>query len=114
VVFIDDIRNIEIVGYFGGKSQSASKRVSSWDGLRAFLPEARFPSHQLVLPPDDEYHPECQKGIGDIESLEESFNWATNLYKNGIVFVENDLRAYANPTRMGINGLQIRPNFSFG
>ena len=50
--------------------------------------------------PDDEYHPECRKGIKDLESLKEAFEWATKLSKKGNVFVENDLRAHTNPTRM--------------
>jgi len=28
------------------------------------------------------------------------FEWAKNLSANGVVYVENDLRAFANPTRM--------------
>jgi hypothetical protein len=100
VLLIDDIRNIEIIGFFGGQAQSASQQVSSWDELTALLSEAQFTTHQLVIRPDDEYHPECRKGIKDLESLKEAFEWATNLSKKGNVFVENDLRAHTNPTRM--------------
>jgi hypothetical protein len=100
VLLIDDTRNIEITGFFGGEAQSANKQISSWDELIPFLSEARFPSHQLVVRPDDEYHIECRKGIDSIESLKEAYDWATNLSKKGNVFVENDLRAHANPTRM--------------
>lgn len=74
--------------------------MSSWDELNAFLSEAQFTTHQLVVRPDDRYHLECRKGIKDIESLKEAFKWATNLSKKGNVFVENDLRAHTNPTRM--------------
>jgi len=100
VLLIDDIRNIEIIGFFGGQAQSASQQVSSWDELTALLSEAKFTTHQLVIRPDDEYHPECRKGIKDLESLKEAFDWATGLSKKGNVFVENDLRAHTNPTRM--------------
>ena len=100
VLLVDDIRNIEIAGVFGGEAQSASKQVSSWAELTAFFAEAQFPTHQMVIRPDDEYHLECRKGIGTIESLREAYDWAQNLSKNGNVFVENDLRAHANPTRM--------------
>lgn len=100
IILIDDTRNIEIVGFYGGEAQSANQQVSSWDELTAFLSEAQFPSHQLVIRPDDEYHLECRKGINTIESLREAFDWATNLSKKGNVFVENDLRAHTNPTRM--------------
>ena len=100
VLLIDDIRNIEIIGFFGGQAQSASQLVSSWDELTALLSEAQFTTHQLVIRPDDEYHPECRKGIKDLQSLKEAFEWATSLSKKGNVFVENDLRAHTNPTRM--------------
>jgi hypothetical protein len=100
VLLIDDIHNIEIAGFYGGKAQSASKQVSSWDELTAFLSEAQFPNHQLVIRPDDEYHQEYRKGIETIESLKEAYDWANNLSKKGNVFVENDLRAHTNPTRM--------------
>ena len=100
VVLIDDIRKLEIIGFFGGQAQSASRQVSSWDELIALLSEAQFTTHQLVVRPDDEYHPECRKGIKDMESLKAAFEWATSLSKRGNVFVENDLRAHTNPTRM--------------
>ena len=100
ILLIDDIHNIEITGLYGGEAQSASKLVSSWDELTAFLPEAQFPSHQLVVRPDNEYHLKCRKGISTIEMLREAYDWATNLSKKGNVFVENDLRAHTNPTRM--------------
>ena len=100
VLLIDDIRNIEIMGFYGGEAQSVSKQVSSWDELTAFLSEAQFPNHQLVVRPDDEYHLEYRKGIDTIESLREAYDWATNLSQKGNVFVENDLRAHTNPTRM--------------
>ena len=100
VLLIDDTRNLEITGFYGGEAQSTSKQASSWDELTAFLSEAQFPSHQLVVRPDDEYHREYRKGIHTIESLREAYDWAKNLSKKGNVFVENDLRAHTNPTRM--------------
>lgn len=100
VLLIDATRQIEIIGFFSGQAQSTSSQVSSWDELSALLSEAQFTTHQLVVRPDDEYHPECRKGIKDIESLKEAYEWATNLSKKGNVFIENDLRAHTNPTRM--------------
>jgi len=100
VILIDDIRNLELIGFFGGQAQSTSRQVSNWNELIGLLSEAQFTTHQLVIRPDDEYHPECRKGIKDLESLKEAFDWATSLSKEGAVFVENDLRAHTNPTRM--------------
>ena len=100
VLLIDDIHNLEITGFYGGEAQSANKQVSSWDELTAFLSEAQFPNHHLVIRPDDEYHQEYRNGIGTIESLREAYDWANSLSKKGNVFVENDLRAHTNPSRM--------------
>lgn len=111
VLLIDDIRNIEIIGFFGGQAQSASQQVSSWDELTTLLSEAKFTTHQLVIRPDDEYHPECRKGLKDLGSLKEAFDWATSLSKRGNVFVENDLRAHTNPTRM-VNILRATQDLS--
>lgn len=100
IVLIDDVRNIEITGFVGGTSQSASITVSKWDELTTFLSTACFPSHQLVVRPEDEYHSECRKGISNIDSLKEAYDWAINLSRNKKAFIENDLRAHTNPTRM--------------
>jgi hypothetical protein len=100
VILIDDIRKIEIVGFFGGLAQSASRQVSSWDEVDAFLSVAKFTTHQLVIRPDDEHHPESRKGVKDLETLKKTFDWAKRISKKGNVFIENDLRAHTNPTRM--------------
>ena len=100
VILIDDTRNLELIGFFGGEAQSTSRQVRSWDELDTLLSEAQFTTHQLVVRPEDEYHPECLKGIKDIDSLKKAFDWAMSLSKNGSVLVENDLRAHTNPTRM--------------
>ena len=100
VMLVDDIRQLEIVGYFGGQAQSASKQVRSWEELNVFLRQAQFPSHHLVVRPDDQYHPQCRKGISSIDALREAFDWAQAQSANAQVFVENDLRAHTNPTRM--------------
>ena len=100
VLLVDDIRNIEMTGFSGAPAQSASQLVTSWEELNDFLSVADFPSHQLVIRPDDEYSIVCRKGIAEIDILRQAYDWALNLSKNGHVFVENDLRAHTNPTRM--------------
>jgi len=111
VILIDDIRKIEIVGFFGGLAQSASRQVSSWDEVNDFLSVAKFTTHQLVIRPDDEHHPECRKGVKDLETLKKTFDWAKRISKKGNVFIENDLRAHTNPTRM-VNILKATQDLS--
>ena len=100
VVLLDDIRGIEIIGHSNAGAQNVTKPVSSWDELNALLGKVQFPSHYLTLRPNDPDHPEYRKGIDRISLLKESYDWARGLSRSGIVFVENDLRAHANPTRM--------------
>ena len=97
---MDDTRGLEISGFSSSFAQSASKKLSSWDELISFLSEAQFPTHHLILRPDDEYHPNCKKGLDCLDSLKEAFFWAMHQSKTNHVFVENDLRAHTNPTRM--------------
>lgn len=101
LIFIDTKRELEIIGQFGGPAQSASKSIKTWREVENFLIQAQFPSHHLVIRPDDENHPECQKGINDLNALKLAFHWAMENSTHGKVFLENDLRAHANPTRMG-------------
>jgi len=100
VILIDDIRKIEIVGHHSGQAQSFSQQISSWEELEACLANAQFPSHHLSLRPDNQDHAKFQKGISDLNALRAAFDWAMSLSTNGSVFIENDLRAHANPTRM--------------
>lgn len=100
VIMIDDDRQLEIIGQFSGQAQSFSQQISSWEQLEACLPSAQFPGHLLTLRPENQHYPRCQKGIADKAGLREAFDWAMTLSSNGEVFVENDVRAHANPTRM--------------
>lgn len=100
VILIDDIRKIELLGHYSGQAQSFSQTVTSWDELEACLPSTQFPGHWLTLRPDNQHHPQCHKGIADMTALRIAFDWAMTLSTNGEVFLENDVRAHANPTRM--------------
>ncbi|CAM3798155.1 DUF6671 family protein [Polynucleobacter antarcticus] len=100
VMLIDQLHQIEIIGFSGAPAQSASGYFSHWEELEAFAETALFPSHHLVIKPTDEHHPESIKGIYDLSALQEAFQWAIAQSSTGVAFVENDLRAFANPTRM--------------
>ena len=100
VVFIDSMLNIEIVGHARSSSMSNHATVKSWQELSKFARLNKFPRHQLVLRPDHQDHPAFAKGIDNLKSLEEAFHQALKLSKKKRVFVEHDLRAFANPTRM--------------
>lgn len=100
LILIDQKHQLEITGYASGPAQNDNSYVSHWEELTKFANSAQFPSHHLVIKPTDEYHPQSKKGIRDLAGLKEAFEWAKSLSSKGIVYVENDLRAFANPTRM--------------
>lgn len=59
-----------------------------------------FPAHWLVLRPDDDSHEFIIKGVNTWQSLGEGFRKALDNSSTGAVFLETDMRAHANPTRM--------------
>jgi len=100
LVLIDQKNQLEITGISGAPAQNESTYLSHWDEIIKFAEKALFPSHHLVIKPTDEYHPQSKKGINTLADLREAFEWAKSLGTKGVVYVENDLRAFANPTRM--------------
>jgi hypothetical protein len=100
VVFVDDLLGIEVVGVAQGKAMSAHRVVEDWAAVEAFARSAGFPGHHLVLRPEDQDDPRIRKGIADWSSLEAAYTWAARQSGSGRVFLEVDLRAHANPTRM--------------
>ena len=99
VVFVDDLHGIEVVGIAQGSAMSMSRFVRDFDSLMDFADQAGFPSHHLILRPEHQDDPRVQKGISNPEVLKSAFIHAQSESKNGKVFVENDLRAFCNPTR---------------
>lgn len=100
VVLIDDRQGIEIVGVAEGPAVHAHREVGDWPAATAFARDARFPAHQLVLRPDGPDDPRCEKGLDRWDALERAFLRAQAASVAGRVFIESDLRAHANPTRM--------------
>ncbi|MFO8153500.1 DUF6671 family protein [Thioalkalivibrio sp.] len=100
VILLDDLRGLELAGQAQGPARQAHRSVTDWEAMLAFAEEAGFPDHHLVLRPDHENDPRIRKGIGDLDALERAFDWARAHATSGRVFVESDLRAHCNPTRM--------------
>jgi len=105
LVFIDDEAELEIVGIAQGKANHAHLLTGEWAAAEAFARQAEFPAHHLVVRPDGENDPRIQKGITAWAELEAAFTWARAESASGEVFLESDLRAQANPTRMDNIGL---------
>jgi len=100
LLFIDDVRAIEVCGVFQGPGGGEHLSAKDWAAIEAFAGKAGFPAQHLVLRPGDEHDPRFRKGIDTWQDLREGFAWARDLSPAGRVFVERDLRAHANPQRM--------------
>ncbi len=99
LVWIDKNLGIEVHGVAHGPAQSLHKIIHTENELEAFASAALFPSHHLVLRPDNQDHPAIIKGIDNLADLRQAFHWAKQQSIHGKVFAENDLRAHGNPTR---------------
>ncbi|MEW5922155.1 MAG: DUF6671 family protein [Bacillota bacterium] len=100
---------IEVVGCAsGGKTNFSHRLTASWEEAKQFACGAGFPEHWLVIRPEGEAHPQIRKGIASWDELEKAFHWACGLATNGCAFLETDMRAHANPTRMEMIALAAR------
>jgi hypothetical protein len=102
VVLVDAARGLEIVGRAEGPGRHVSANVASQEGLFEVARGAGFPAHALVLRPDHAWHPQVEKGLSSWDALEDAFARAVSRSETGVVFLENDLRADQNPTRMAL------------
>jgi hypothetical protein len=100
VTLVDRQRNLVITGAIRQPGHHASGTFDSWEALAAFAEMAKFPSHALVLRPDDENHAHICKGLTELDALRAAHGECRALSKAGAVFAESDLRAHLNPTRM--------------
>ena len=92
--------DIEICGIAQAPAHQHHGTFSTREDLDEFARKAGFPEHFLVVRPerDDDYR--ISKNLSAWQNLHQSFSWAKLQSSNGQVFVESDLRAHANPSRM--------------
>ena len=100
LVWIDDILGLEVVGIAHGAAHDGHLQTSNWAEVEAFAMREDFPHHQLVMRPQGQEDSRICKGIADWDSLRSSFHDCIAQSSNQQVFVESDLRAFANPSRM--------------
>lgn len=74
--------------------------VSNEPDLLAFAQQVNFPSHGLILKPSEDNYSKIIKGITDFDTLKKHFHDFKNEY--GSAYVETDMRANYNPTRMKV------------
>jgi hypothetical protein len=102
VALIDTRLGIEVVGMAHGPARHVHGTARSIAELKDIAMRAGFPEHGLVTRPDGPEAPGAVKGIVSWPSLRSAFRSARDASPDGTVFVESDLRAHFNPTRMGM------------
>ncbi|HET9113234.1 MAG TPA: DUF6671 family protein [Burkholderiales bacterium] len=102
VVWIDSTLDIEVVGIASGTANFAHLLTANREQADAFARASGFPRHGLAVRPQNEDDSRIRKGITDWETLHDAFQWACNEADNGYAFLETDMRAHMNPTRMEI------------
>jgi hypothetical protein len=100
VILVDDARGLELMGRAQGPARQVHRTVADRPAMLTFAEEVGFPDHHLVLRPDNDSDPRIVKGISDVDTLERTFARALEQSAMKRVFVETDLRAHCNPTRM--------------
>lgn len=99
VIFIDNKNGLEIISRTISTSTNFSGAyVDTFDALIQFASAVSFPSHALILRDKQAGNKEIIKGISDPNELSLYFEQMKKSY--GRVFVETDMRAMYNPTRM--------------
>ena len=101
LVFIDQKNGLEIaVREISTKTNFNAKEVSSEEDLLAFAQSAQFPGHALILKDKKDGFTSIAKGIVNTKELLETF--AKFKQSNETVYVETDMRAHLNPSRMQV------------
>lgn len=107
LIFIDTLNKIEIIAReLSTSTNYNAKLVENRKELLEFARQSGFPNHGLILRKSKDENTEIFKGITDVETLEKTFEL---LYaKYSAVYVETDMRAMYNPTRMTVIELAIQ------
>jgi len=101
VLLYDKKENMEIYGvYEGAETNFSHLKTNSLEEAMTFAEKIGFPEHYLILRPDNEYSKIIIKDINHFEKLKETFTFCMSKSREGTVFLETDMRAHANPTRM--------------
>lgn len=100
VILIDEDRGLEVTGTAQMVARCGELLAANWEEAAAFALANGFPSHQMVIRSQKKNVSTLYKGIYDWTTLETRFKEAQKTSADGKVWMESDLRAFANPTRM--------------
>lgn len=100
VAWVDDRAGIEVVGTAYGAANFAHLLTPDLAEARAFAAQWGFPGHGIVMRPAHRDDARIHRDVASQTALDTDFMRLRAQAANGLVFLETDLRAHANPTRM--------------
>lgn len=100
VILLDDERGIEVVGRAHDFGRHVREQVATHSELATAARSAGLPEHGVVLSAEDDGRVELRKGLDSWPALRAAFDELRSASPRATLFVENDLRAHMNPTRM--------------
>ncbi|WP_321539083.1 DUF6671 family protein [Flavobacterium piscinae] len=101
LILIDQKNNLEIIARAVSLETNFSvEKIQSYEQLIEFAKQVHFPSHGLLLKDRENQFSKIHKDILDWEQLKLSYDSLTEHSKE--IWVETDMRAHRNPTRMQI------------
>lgn len=101
LIFIDKKNNLEIIAReLSTDTNFNGSKIKSEKELLDFADLVQFPSHALILRASKNDNTTIDKGITNLEHLKKSFH--AMLQKRNNVYVETDMRAMHNPSRMAV------------
>lgn len=117
VVLIDDLNGFHVSeSLISTKTNFGSREASCIEEVEEFLQQVKFPSHGLIVKPNQadggivqkirrmfgKANAGIMKGIKDRESLKVAIKACRAASYDGMARVETDMRAHMNPTRMRV------------
>ncbi len=101
MAFVDDEIGFTVVeGILTEVTNFGQCEARTVDALADFLQRARFPSHALIVRPNEGLKSGLLfKGIADHVALVHAVQRCAAASADGLAFVETDMRAHVNPTR---------------
>ncbi|MEI8130518.1 MAG: DUF6671 family protein [bacterium] len=101
ILLVDEKNNLEIRGHSRSSDTNISGRyVKSIDEARAFAKQIGFPEHGLIVRKSEKSNRPLYKGIRTQEELEQRVHTLLRGFFAKKVYLETDMRAHMNPTRM--------------
>jgi hypothetical protein len=102
LVMLKDFKNdLEIVAReISMETNFNGQMINNQSELLEFAAKVKFPSHGIILKPDEKNYSKVVKGINSKEDL--IANYLEFKMDFGTVYAETDMRAMFNPTRMKI------------